>query len=123
MPEQQPGKPTAAGSAANPLDVDDDATDDYALTNTGWPVSEVVATANDVTMTETLCTGLWNNLLQAGGPQAAVDATPPTADYNATVAGTICTFAHSGSYNAAGTATMNITYDTSDGAITIDSTI
>ena len=117
------GKPTAAGSAANPLDVDDDATDDYALNNTGWPISEVVATANDAAMTEVLCTGLWNNLLQAGGPQAAIDATPPTADYNTTVADPICTFAHSASYDAAGNPTMNITYDTSDGTITIDSTI
>lgn len=117
------GKPTAAGSGANPIDVDDDGANDYALTNTGWPISEVLATANDAAMTETLCTGLWNELLQAGGPQAANDATPPTADYNTTEADPICTFSHSASYDSAGNPTMNITYNTSDGTISIDSTI
>ena len=117
------GKPTAAAGVANPIDVDDDGADDYALNNAGWPISSVVGTAQDANMTEALCVGLWNALLQAGGPQAAVNATPPTSDYNTTATNTTCTFAHSASYDTTPAATINFVYTETDGSIVIDSTI
>jgi len=116
------GKSTAAAGAANPIDTDNDgAADDYALNNAGWPISSVVATAQDADVSDAICTELWNNLLQAGGPTAVAKAT--TSDYNATGTGKICTYNHSGSYDTTPAATMSFVYDTSDGSITIDSSI
>ena len=116
------GKPTAAGSAANPINTDGVTGDDFGLNNAGWPVG-AIATANDVTMTTTLCTTLWNSLLQAGGPAAADNASPPTSDYNSLWTSPNCIYSHTGSYNSSGNPTMNITYNPSSGAITIDSSI
>ena len=116
------GRTTAAAGVANPIDTDGDGVaDDYALNNAGWPISSVVATLNNATMTDAICTELWNNLLQAGGPTAVAGAT--TSDYNATGATSVCTFSHSASYDATPAATMSLIYDTATGIITIDSTI
>ena len=116
------GRTTQTAGTANPIDTDGDgAADDYALNNAGWPISSVITTLNNATMTDAICTELWNNLLQAGGPTAVAGAT--TSDYNATGATSICTYSHSASYTPAGVATMTLIYDTSDGTITIDSSI
>lgn len=116
------GKPTATAGNPNAVDTDGITGTDFGLNNAGWPVG-AVATANDVVMTTTLCTTLWNSLLQAGGPAAADNASPPTSDYNSLWTSPSCIYSHSGSYDSAGNATMSITYNPSNGAITIDSTI
>ena len=118
------GKPTAAAGAVNLIDVDDDGTNDYALNNAGWPISATLTTANDLTpLTDADCTSLWNALLQAGGPQAADNATPPTSDYNSTAAVLVCTFDHTASYDSTATKTMDLIYNSANGNITIDNDI
>ena len=114
------GKPTQTViTNPNPINIDDDATDDYGLNAAGWPVGPATV-AQNVTPTATTCNDLWNSLLQAGGPVAVAGAT--TADYNTTLSGTDCVYSHVGSMVGA-TVNMSLTYTPATGVIAIDSTI
>ena len=114
------GKPTQAVAATpNPVNTDGIAGPDFWLNVNGWPLDDAAQNQN-AALTDAICASLWNGLLQAGGPLAVAAAT--TGDYNATAAGTICTYDHVGSMVGA-VINMNLTYDANDGVITIDSAI
>lgn len=86
------------------------------VNNLGWPIDDaaVVANGDPVTMTVGTCSDVWNGILGGGRPPLGA-----SGDYTVTVTGgdsDICVY----TYNAA--TGMSITYDTSTGEVTIDST-
>ena len=102
------GKPAAGG-----LNIDT-GTDLY-LNAAGWPSN---TSANGNTLDNTGCAALWTAILQQNAP--TISTTASASDYYATHDGTTtCTFDYEG-ITAAND--LDVTYDTSNGTITIDKT-
>lgn len=104
------GKPTTAAA----VEID---TNTFAFINaTGYPEHVANTSAGAVAAVDaTDCAELWNGLFQQNGP-VAVASPATTNDYSAVQAGTTCT------YTRQALSTINIGYDYSSGAITIDDT-
>ena len=80
----------------------------------GWPTSTTSAT---VVASETHCLEIWNGIMQNPPSANTAASTDATVDYWAAFAGTSCTY----TYQPA--ATMSISYDSSNGTVTVDDTI
>ena len=72
----------------------------------GWPIA-IDGTLNDAGD----CVDMWNGIMQ-NPPSVASSGT--STDYTAAFSGTICTYTYNGTSN------MSISYDTSNGNVTVD---
>ena len=82
----------------------------------GWPVATTTAVATPVTAA--MCIELWNGVMQN---PPSVSATAGVADYRVSGATTVCSFDYEG--NGATADNLSITYDSSDGSVTVDDNI
>ena len=91
-----------AGFGANNVDVN----------ASGWPVGIDDGTSIGGSSD---CVDIWNNVLQGSAPTVA---TATGSDYQATLAGQVCTFTYQRDPSAAGTPDDRIVYDASNGTVT-----
>jgi len=80
--------------------------------DTLWASSTGWAIGNDGTVAAADCATIWNGVLSANKPTTAVSG----ADYNYTFSDPTCTYTYSDDN------TMSIQYNTTTGAVTVDST-
>jgi MSHA pilin protein MshB len=105
----------ANGHTAAQTDIAGFGNGDVDVNSSGWPVS-VAADAAALTTT-THCTEVWNGIMQSPPPVGT--SAGATVDYVVSVSSNTCEFSY---YNGTTTDTnMGITYNSTTGAVTIDS--